>query len=156
MLDSGLDVFAIGAIMAMAAVAQTLVTGHQAGKRQKDDWARQDDVAKRADERADIVADRLLEANKQTARVAARASGELITRVDEIHTLVNDRLTKALNGQLLALEGQLAVLIEIVDPPESTLRHIESTRQQIAALREELKDRSVQQGQVDAKRSGSI
>ncbi len=154
MLDSGLDVLAIGAIMAMAAVAQTMVTGHQATKRQADDWKRQDDVAKRADERADLVAERLLESNRQSARIAAKASGELITRVDEIHTLVNDRLTKALNGQLLALEGQLAVLIEVANPSETTRLHIAGTKQQIGALQEELKVRSVQQEQVDSKRSG--
>ncbi len=154
MLDSGLNVLVIGAIMAMAAVVQTMVTGHQATKRQADDWKRQDDVAKRADERADVVAERLLESNRQSARITAKASSELITRVDEIHTLVNDRLTKALNGQLLALEGQLVVLTEITYPSAATLSHIEGTKEQIAVLQEELKVRSTQQGELDAKRAG--
>jgi hypothetical protein len=152
-MESSLAVLVITAVMAAVAVVQSVINNRAATARQVADWTRQDDVAKRADERAELVARRLLDSNNQSARVAAKASGELITRVDEIHTLVNDRLTKALNGQLLALEGQLAVLMEIVNPPESTLRHIQSTRQQIATLREELEDRSAQQGQVDAKRA---
>jgi hypothetical protein len=157
MIESS-EVFFVGlataCVMAASAVATTKITGNQATKRQKADWDRQDEVAKRADERADILADRLLESNKQSARLAAKASGELITRVDEIHTLVNDRLTKALNGQLLALEGQLAVLLEITHPSAATLQHIENTQKQIRELREELKIRSDQQGQVEAKRAG--
>jgi hypothetical protein len=158
--DSAVSIFIIGLglglITALANIIQIYITGLMADRRQTNDWKRQDDVIARADERADVLAERLLESNKQIARSAAKTSGELITRVDEIHTLVNDRLTKALNGQLLALEGQLAVLMEITTPTQSTLLHIGDTQKQIAALREELKVRTAQQGQLDAKRVGGI
>lgn len=90
----------------------------------QEDWARQDEVARRAAE----VADQLLEKQKETAAKTAEAAALLIennevvaktaritnTKLDVIHTLVNSNVTTVLQSELDAKRGHLMVLKEVI------------------------------------------
>jgi hypothetical protein len=76
----------------------------------KEDYARQDIVADRAEEAARL----LLEENKRVAEATAQTQGQL----QEIHTLVNSNLTAAMQAELSACEALLEMKIRYSEVDE--------------------------------------
>lgn len=128
-----------------------------ASSSRREEWARQDEVAKRA---ADAVATRerdaadaaakLLASNVEVARIAKATAENVDTKLDVIHVLVNSNLTELLRQQLIANELLLVALREIValhqangrDPSAETLTAITETENKIAELKLALADRT--------------
>lgn len=135
------------------------------------DRTREDEVARKADERADKSeknsqeAARLLKINTEAT---AATNAEMIGNQKAIHTLVNSDRTASIKDQLDAREIALALLIEITDlrksPPISqqptieTLATIEQMRASIAELRANLTDRLKQQAvaEAEAKKAATV
>jgi len=127
----GLIVTAIGAPMLLARQL------NNARREEKElDWAREDEVASKAA----VVADTLIVSNERAARSAEQANGKL----DVIHTLVNSNMTAAMEAQLVALQGQLVMMMrlaEIADPTVNEAAAIKAVQGQIAELTATLRDR---------------
>jgi hypothetical protein len=105
----------------------------------RQDWKRQDDVAKRVAEAAVL----LVESGKTTN-----------TKLDEIHTLVNSNMTESMQAELAATVRELATLQEVVhlkestgqSPSDDTRVAIQVAKGRIAELRAVLADRLAQNG----------
>jgi hypothetical protein len=103
-------------------------------KEKQEEYARQDEVARRVE----IV--------KETT-VAARAV--MNNKLDEIHELVNSNMTSALLSERSALNGQLTLMYEIIalrrmsrqEPSAETLSTIEDIKTKLATLTDTLKSR---------------
>jgi hypothetical protein len=103
-------------------------------KEKQEEYARQDEVARRVE----IV--------KETT-VAARAV--MNNKLDEIHELVNSNMTAALLSERSALNGQLTLMYEIIalrrmsrqEPSAETLSTIEDIKTKLATLTDTLKSR---------------
>jgi hypothetical protein len=136
-MTSGLGVLAIGAIMAIAAIVQTWVTGVMADRRQSADWDRQDKVIKRADERADV------------ATVAAKSAANTAQKTLEIatttHALVNSDFTKVKLALLTALE----MAADLMRGGEPNAHSLTATMRQIEDLRAELNKRALIQDDIN-------
>lgn len=123
-------------------------TGRERRKDQEQDWARQDKVVEQAEEAAEL----LRKSNQEQAAAAAAVAAATQGQLQAIHVLVNSNLTGAIQDQLAAREGQLAVMLELVDlkratgrePTSEALAAIESTQAVISELRTRLADRQRQ------------
>jgi hypothetical protein len=125
-MTSGLGVLAIGAIMAIAAIVQTWVTGVMADRRQSADWDRQDKVIKRADERADVATN--------AAKSAANTAQRTLEIATTTHALVNSDFTKVKMALLTALEMAADLMrggIPNADKLADTLRQIDDLRSEL-------------------------
>jgi type II secretory pathway pseudopilin PulG len=106
-----------------------------------EDYARQDAVAQKAAEAAKL----LLAANE---RVAANAV-QTMSKLDDIHTLVNSNLTTAMRAELDATTRELAVMSELIDlkrasghePSVDAMAAIKATKAKVSELSAVLKDR---------------
>jgi hypothetical protein len=147
-MTSGLGVLAIGAIMAIAAIVQTLVTGWQAAKRQSSDWARADvidkrkekaaeEVAKRADERAAVATD--------AAKNAADTAQKTLEIATTTHALVNSDFTKVKMALLTALE----MAADLMRGGTPNAHKLADTLRQIDDLRSELNKRALIQDDIN-------
>ena len=164
-----LGVIALGTAVATAVVAPAVTIALQnRGKRQeketeveahsrekREDWARQDQVA-----------DRLIEANREVARMAAQSSATTDAKLDKaaaatavIHTLVNSTLTEAKKVALRALRTSLIAITDLnelgtriippIFPSPERLAEIDSIRSQITELEIELAGRAAAATVVD-------
>jgi hypothetical protein len=103
-------------------------------KEKREEYARQDEVARRLE-------------SAQKATVAAR--GVMNNKLDEIHELVNSNMTAALLSERSALNGQLTLMYEIIalrrmsrqEPSKETLLTIEDIKTKLATLTDTLKSR---------------
>jgi hypothetical protein len=145
-----------------------LLTGQQRRAEKKEDYARQDLVAAKAERAADrareaaeavaeqaaAAAELLLEQNHRVARTAEATQDQLKV----IHGLVNSSLTSAMENELKALEGQLSLLRE---RPQAAVVQIAETAGKVDELRARLNDRRQQAEQAagdvaDARASNNV
>lgn len=136
-MDSSIVVAVI--VGGMAVVGQQLLSRSNARQRREEkqeDWDRQDAVAAKAAEAADL----LLAENKKVAATAVQTQRSL----SEIHTLVNSNMTAAMQGQLVALKAQLALMERLAGVKSPTYDEKLATAgvvAQIAELEAALNDR---------------
>jgi hypothetical protein len=101
-----------------------------------EDYTRQDQVAAKAAEAAHL----LLAENRRVAASAAQTHAQL----SQIHVLVNSNMTAAMQGQLVALKGQLVLMERLAERTVSSvdeLAAIAAVEAQIAELEANLRDR---------------
>jgi hypothetical protein len=138
-MTSGLGVLAIGAIMAIAAIVQTWVTGVMADRRQSADWDRQDKVIKRADERAAVAT--------TAAKSAADTAQKTLEIATTTHALVNSDFTKVKMALLTALE----MAADLMRGGLPNAEKLADTLRQIDDLRAELNKRVLVQDEINSK-----
>jgi hypothetical protein len=151
------------------------LTGRQRTRDKREDWARQDAVAAKADavaEQARVAAELLLAAQKasikrtdEVARLAAEAAAQTASKLESIdlqgrsiHTLVNQKLTDVTQQALAATQALLPLLEDAIartvaggDLPTSTdLQRIADTRRSIVDLQANLHERAINQADIDA------
>jgi hypothetical protein len=125
----------------VAPVTMAIVTARQTRADKKADWARQDAVAKKAEEAAAL----LLKANERVAENTRLTQNKL----DVIHTLVNSQMTAAMQAELDATARELAMMQEVITlkevaghiPTAEAISAVESTRAKLAELRARIEDR---------------
>lgn len=132
------DVVTVALIVTVGGFITLFISNWQRKNAQREDWARQDQVAAQAAEAARL----LLAANEQAARQAAAQNDKL----DEIHTLVNSNLTEAVRGQLTATIGQVVALRRALgeNPTDEELAEITAVQDHVTALTMSLHQRDEQ------------
>ncbi len=143
MIDSAILVALIVAIPTVLAstftpLAIAWMANHARRRERLEDYARQDLVAERVAETADI----LTESNKKMAL-------QTNAKLDSIHVLVNSNMTSAMKAELDATVREKAVLIELMSLKEtmghetatSTLVALKAAEEKITELTAVLKDR---------------
>lgn len=166
-------IVAVGVIVGPLLLAY--LTGRQRSRDKREDWARQDAVAAKADavaEQARLAAELLLAAQKATikrtdevARLAAEAAAQTAAKLESIdkqgktiHALVNQKLTDVTHQALVATTALLPLLEEAItrtraggnEPSEKDLKRLEDTRRSIVDLQADLEQRAENQAEVDA------
>jgi hypothetical protein len=150
----------IALIVVAGPVLLATLTGWQQRRARKHDDERQDLVAARLEakqEQAAVraeqaaartreVAERLLVANADVARVARENAEVVGGKLNQIHELVNSTLTSAFEAQLVALEQLLAAL----QGGEPTPEGLRSAQERIADVKARLADRARQTVLADA------
>lgn len=131
----------------------SLMQGRQRRKDKEEDWERQDRLAKAAHETAILAANSLADSSKEIAAVAREQFEITDNKLDVIHQLVNSNLTAAMEGEMEALVGQRALMVEMLDlkatsgqpdvSPE-TKKVLYQIDLKIAELRIALADREIQ------------
>lgn len=96
-------------------VTLALITSHIARTTKQQDYAREDAIAERQDE-----------------------------KLEQIHTLVNSNMTVAIENELVALKSLYALMTRDSYPNGETVSARESTRLRIVELERQLKDRAAQ------------
>ena len=134
----------------------------------QEDWRRQDEVARRAQE----VAEQLLEKQKETVehteeaahllvennKVVAKTARETNSKLDVIHTLVNSNMTAALQDQLDETKARIVVLKEVIAlrvdagkaPDPDALGVLAAAEEKAQKLGADLRDRLEQTKVADA------
>jgi hypothetical protein len=118
----------------------------------KIDWNREDEKSKHLEEvakQAEKAAKLLLDSNKQIATAALESSKIVNAKLEVIRVDVNSNMTAAMQAELDATEGQIALLREVVElkksagtkPTQEALSYITAKDQRISELRATLKDR---------------
>lgn len=102
-------------------VTLALITSHIARTTKQQDYAREDAIAERQDE-----------------------------KLEQIHTLVNSNMTVAIENELVALKSLYALMTRDSYPNGETVSARESTRLRIVELERQLKDRAAQLKESDA------
>ncbi len=163
------------AAAALSPIIQARLVGKQRALEREEDFARQDAVAKKADEVAIQAAnaarllrdaqqvtiqatEKVAEATKEVARTAAISAAETHTQLNQIHTMVNSNLTAAWQSDLDQAKATLAVMREMaalkrssgVDITPESLAAVASTEARIAELEATLADRLLQMKSVEA------
>jgi hypothetical protein len=140
-------------VSVIAPVIAGVVTSLLHRSEKREDWRRQDEVADRAIEAADLL-------REATVLAAAETNGRLDTItgvVDEVHVLVNNNMTEALKSELAALiQGRLA-LREVAALKQSagleadpeTAIAIAAATDRIAEVAAELRDRTASEEAAD-------
>lgn len=142
----------IALITVMGPVILTGLNGTQQWFKERRDYKRQDAVAARLLASNQHVADNALKTFDKLDNIAATAA--------VIHTLVNSDLTKSIQGERDATQGQLTLAEQLValhrehgvDPPQHVLYMIAACEERIARLTEDLTQRAKQQTIVDSGR----
>jgi len=128
----------VAGIVAVSSILGPLLlsylTNRQRRAEKDEDYARQDEVARKAQAAADKVAE------------VAKSQG---AKLDQIHVLVNSNMTASMQGELDAYKSNLVLLEEISslrkaagqDPSPTTMAVIESTKKKISELDAQLADR---------------
>lgn len=139
----------ISATSAIAAPIFTLQYAEkQRKKRAKEEKAERAVVATQAAEAAEL----LLAANERVAASSDRQDKQLRA----IHGLVNSNLTKEKEERLIALEGKLVLMDELIDlrkslgqrPTDSVISAREATVSDIAEVKEQLTERKKTQDEL--------
>lgn len=126
-----------------------------AAKRQ--DWERQDEVAKRVAE----AAAQLVESNAKVTANANEVNGKLDSLGEQsktIHDLVNSNMTAQIEDSMLSKKREVVALkafmelqkAQHIEPAADALGIIKATEEQIAELQSRLNDRKKQQEVIDA------
>jgi len=117
------------------------LTNRQRRMEKREDWARQDEVARRAEEAAELLV-------ASNAKVA-EATEQTQQKLDVIHILVNSNMTAAMQAELDATRRDLVSLREVARLNEEAGRPtspeaaavIEETAVRISKLDADLRDR---------------
>lgn len=163
MIDNSVELALIVAVPAFASpLLMAWLTNRNASKSKEEDYARQDEVARKAEKAANALAIKtdeaarlLKENNKVVAATAAQSQEQLkaISAVtNTIHTLVNSGFTAALQAELDSREIALTMTTEVVamreaqgqKPSVASLAAIESMRSRITELKATLTERQKQ------------
>lgn len=137
----------------------SVLTNRHAVFKQQMDYARQDEVARKADEVAANLLARQTESTRAQEKVASlliNSNAKMVDtaqrhedKLDQIHTLVNSNMTAQMQKELDSALSNLVLLDEIVElrheagkeAKAETLTAIEKTKARISVLQIELKDR---------------
>ena len=157
-----------GLLGALAPVLLIRANGRERRKDQLATWARDDEVARKAEEAARALLAAQHESIARTDEVAARlarSDSATMRKLDEldrqgktIHALVNAKLTAVTEQALVAtvalldaLEATAADQFEQGRPvPPRIEARIERARKEVTALRGTLSERAAQQAEIDA------
>ena len=130
------------------------LTNRNARRMKIDDYARQDEIAKRLSERQDAAEDKAAEVAKQAAEAArllveSNRKQENIAKIqgaklDQIHTLGNSNLTAAMQNELDARRATVVVLKRLPNPSKEETSEIEGNQAKMAELDAQLRDRKKQ------------
>lgn len=118
-------------------ILMSMLTNRNAIALKKQDWDRQDEVARRAEAAAIRNASLIAESTQQSAE----ASKITIGKLDVIHTLVNSTLTAAMQ---VALDGVRREVVLLERDPATDYAMIESTKKKIAELEKIIEERNKQ------------
>ena len=146
-----------------------LLTGWQNGKSKREDWRRQDEVAKRQEDAAEKVsqvaakaeeaaallvtrqdasagaaqqaAEDLVEANENLRRETRRAAALVNGKLDQIHTLVNSNLSAAMDDRLTAIRALIVALQQATDQSPAAVERIQALESTAIELEAQLADR---------------
>jgi hypothetical protein len=159
----------VALIVALGALATTVLNGRQLRRSKQEDYARQDSVAAAAEERERLQsarqaavarqaaeAARLLVAdNEHRAEVLATANERIDGKLDQIHGLVNSTLTAAMTSELVALKAQLVMTHRVMalehgEPTEAETTELIELDRRILELTAKLSDRARQTLIADA------
>jgi hypothetical protein len=136
-MDPLVQVAAISVITALIVgvfgLLQTKIVGSQATSRQRDDWARQDKVAREV---------------REVARLTSLSANDTKVQLRKIHTLVNSDMTASRQETLDQTRVTLMVLRRLVassgDPNIDDIAAIDSAERRIKELEGILADRLFQ------------
>jgi len=131
------------------AVLTAVIQNHFRKKEKKLDWEREDKKDRERIDRANVVAQSLLSSNEQIAITAAESHRETNQKLEVIRVDVNSNMTQAMKNELDATEGQLTLLLEMVElkkergtqPTKEALTYIAAKRVKINELKATLNDR---------------
>lgn len=156
-------------LVAALAVAGTSLpvwlNGRQRRLDKREDWARQDAVAARAEAVAERVAETarvLLVSNEHVAEQAASDAAEVSGKLGQIHELVNSSLTAQMEEAAAALSQQAVLMREVValnraagrEPSPEALDAIATIEARVAELQARLTDRAKSTVIADAQLAG--
>jgi hypothetical protein len=161
-----IGIFVIWVLAPAPAIIVALIERRTRARERAEDIARQDQVARKADETASLLqasqrltiekADEVAAVAAQVARSVAAATkadvSETHAQLKQIHTLVNSDMTAARQGELNQARLTLVMLRRIValteaagrDITSAELSEIERTEQRIAELEAIIADRMTQ------------
>lgn len=157
------DVLWYAIIIAVSSTLSPLVlsfsTNRHAHADRLEDWARQDAIAKKAADAAEL----LIASNRKMAAQAAEAASLLldsdkkrettaaitVQKLDVIHTLVNSNMTASMQSELIAVQAQLVLIREVMtlnsaagrEPSVETLAVEKAAETKVAELTAALADR---------------
>jgi hypothetical protein len=150
--DSALKVAAVVGVLALVGqLGGSLIVGRQRRADKREDWARQDEVAAKADSvrvKAEAAALLVKATKTQEGKLDDLSAGQAV-----IHGLVNSNITTLKEEALASSRRELVALSEVVDmlhaqgkeASTEALATLESTRERIAALAEEVTARRAQE-----------
>lgn len=118
-------------------ILMSILTNKNAIALKKQDWDRQDEVARRAEAAAIRNASLIAE----STQMSAEASKVVVGKLDVIHTLVNSTLTAAMQ---VALDGVRREVVLLERDPATDFGLIESTKKKIAELEKIIEERNRQ------------
>jgi hypothetical protein len=148
----------IAVVAAASPLTMAWVTARLARNRQREDWARQDLVAERAasaaahlrqtQDRLTEQADNAAKLLRQSDRRAQSDLARVERKVDQVHGLVNSKLTTSMEAQATVLEQLVHLMTEDIDRLGENADPLAIQRRDIALgeltrLREVLNDREV-------------
>lgn len=177
----------VALIVALGSLASTGILAYSQGRREhkrlireaeirakekKEDWDRQDEVARRAEaaaarvvevaeaaattaqllkERQDAAAaaavkakEDLIEANEKVRKETRRAAEIVNGKLDQIHTLVNSNLSEAMSERLIAIRALIVALRRAEDQSPEALQRIRQLDATAIELEAQLEDRKRQ------------
>lgn len=133
----------LGTLAALASpILMSMLTNRNARALKMQDWARQDEVAAKAESAAARNASLIAELNQATTEATRVTVGKL----DVIHTLVNSTLTAAMQVALDGVKREL-VLLEHDSNPDPAL--VAATTKKIAELESIVEERNRQTALAD-------
>ncbi len=150
-LSDAAVIAAIGAVVALAStlspIIQSVISSRQRRKEKAEDYARQDAVAAQAAQAARL----LLESNERVSRQAAEIAEAAQGKMEQIHTLVNSKLTEEMERGLIALEAQVVLLERVMqlniaagkETQEADHITLANLKRTVADLRHSLMERAV-------------
>ncbi len=113
-----------------------------------EDWARQDEVAKRLSAQQKLT-DIRVDEQSQMLKSAKAERALTDDKIDSIHFLVNSNMTAAMQAELDATRREVALMFEVIElkkasgkqPTAEVLAAITATKNRIAELQASLVDR---------------
>lgn len=149
---------ALGLLGLLTSTAALIIPKWLEGRAKRQDWKRQDEVARRVEETAKQTAAAAVLLVASNERVASNAA-VMNVKLDDIHTWTNAKMTESMQSELESKEVSLALLLEMVDfkkgvgqtPSSETLGRIKSMSARIDELKLRIAERLKQQAIIDAK-----
>jgi flagellar biosynthesis GTPase FlhF len=142
-MDRGIIIAVIATII--SPLILSWATGRQRRKEKVQDWAREDEVARRAQ----VAADNLLAGQTEATRQAKKAAAATKSALKEIHTLVNSDMTAARQSELTQTRALLVLMQAQTDPTESDIAAMDAQEIRVAELENILADRLDAQRKVE-------
>lgn len=144
----------VATVPSLATILTASISWRQKRSDRREDYERQDKVAAQAAEAA-----RLLVASNEHI---AFQNIDTQHRLQEIHTLVNSNLTKAMQDRLVATMGQVALTKEIIrinrsggiEPDKDELVSLQNLEEVVRGLKESMQERTEATQKAEAQRGG--